>query len=893
MPALTTHAVMSSVVTFLVSDIEGSTRLWEAQPEAMPAALARHDTLLRTAIDAAGGTVFKTGGDSFHAVFENPHSALDAALRAQTALVQEPWQTRIGAELRVRLVLHTGQAERRGGDYFGASLSRTARLLSAAHGGQTLLSEAAAAQVRGRLPEGVRLHSLGQHRLKDLAQPQEIFQVCAPALPGEFPPLRSLGSFSHNLPGQMTSFIGRETETAAVQGQLAKHRLVTLTGTGGSGKTRLALQVAADLLGRYADGIWLVELAALAETTLLPQAVAEVLGIREESEKEVTRTVVDALRQKSLLLILDNCEHLVSDAARLAETLLQACPKLTILATSREALEIGGEAVLPLSPLGLPPPGSVAPAPDALERCEAVRLFVDRATEALPTFRFSAGNAAAVVSVCTRLDGNPLALELAAARIKVLTPEQIDGRLGDRFRLLSGGSRTALPRQQTLRALLDWSYDLLTPAEQCLLRRLSVFPGGWSLETAETVCAGGAITEESILDGLSRLVAKSLVVVEPPVDGQVRYHLLESIRSYSGEQMALASGEAQALACRHRDYFLAFAEDAEPHLTGPDQALWLNRLERDLDNLRAALAFGREANDLSLPRLAGALSRFWYGRSYLTEGLRWLNAALAEMPTPTGTMLGKVLNGAGMLSRCCGDCEMSHIHHTRDLAIRRETGDRRGIARALGSLCLVACTQKQWSLAETYGQQSLAHYQALGDEAAGADLLTTLGGLAFFQKNYSEAERLYREALVGFERAHDAVGNSDALHNLGDLFAQQGRYDRAKPYFRESLSAQRTLGNKQRIASTVRHLAEIASAEEDHFRASLLGAAADSLMTAYGLADLPTEHHYQAALDRSRAALETALFLRAESEGHTLNAGQVIDFVMQNYAALPQNHLLE
>jgi len=481
----------SGTVTFLFSDIEGSTQLWERQPKAMSAALARHDALMQQAIDAAGGHVFKTVGDAFHAVFEQPKAALDAALAAQTALHSEVWTLAEGRTIQVRMALHTGEAERRDGDYYGAALSRAARLLAAGYGGQTLLSETASALVAGSLPSGARLRSLGRHRFKDLAQAQEVSDLLAPNLPAIFPTLRSLEAFPNNLPAQLTSFIGRETEMAAARHLLADSRLLTLTGMGGSGKTRLALQVAAEALESYPDGVWLVELAALSDPELVAQEVAGVLGVREESEKKLLQTLRDTLRPQSALLILDNCEHVVDAAARLAEALLQACPKLSILATSREALGIGGETLLPLASLSMPALGTSAATPDALAGCEAVRFFVERATAALPAFRYSAGNAAAVASVCSRLDGIPLALELAAARVRVLTPEQIDGRLDDRFRLLSGGSRTALPRQQTLRALVDWSYDLLGEAEQTLLCRLSVFSGGWSLGAAEAVCAGG------------------------------------------------------------------------------------------------------------------------------------------------------------------------------------------------------------------------------------------------------------------------------------------------------------------------------------------------------------------------------------------------------------------
>ena len=879
MPAPASH-----IVTFLFSDIQGSTPLWEDQPDAMRAALARHDSLMQTAIDTANGVVFKTAGDSFHAVFEQPQDALTAALAAQTALLAERWALE-GAGLRVRLALHTGQAEQRGGDYFGPALNRTARLLAAGHGGQILVSDAAAAHLSETLPPEIRLRSLGRHRLKDLTQPQEIWQVVGPRLPDDFPPLRSLEALPHNLPGQLTSFIGREAEMETAREMLGRTRLLTLTGMGGSGKTRLALQVAGEALDDYAGGVWLVELAALSDPELVTQEVAGVLGIREESEKRLRQTLMDTLRSQSLLLVLDNCEHLVDAVARLAESLLQGCPKLTILATSREALGIGGESVLPLSPLSLPESGTVAP--DVLAGCEAVRLFVERATSALPTFRFSAGNAAAVASVCTRLDGIPLALELAAARVRVLTPEQIDRRLDDRFRLLSGGSRTALPRQQTLRALVDWSYDLLEPDEQTLLGRLSVFSGGWTLDAAEKVCAGGEfedgrLDESAILDLLSRLAAKSLLVVDPPVAGQVRYHLLESIRSYSLERLAQRTGEPD-LARRHRDFFTAFAEEAEPHLNGTNQALWLNRLERDIENFRAALVYSQAEGGPSLPRLAGALSRFWFGRSYLSEGMGWLQAALLAPQEATGAVLGKVLNGAGMLSWCCGEYAEARAFHARDLALQRVLEDPHGIARALGNLSLIAGHQQEFALAEEYGQESLRRYQALRDRDCCAYLLTNMGILALAQSDFVRAQTLYEEALTEHQQGHNPAGSAATLHNLGDLFLRQGFSGRAKPYFRDSLQAQRTLGNRQRIASTLTHLAEAASLEGDSARVCFLWAAATRVLQADRVAALPDDRQYQGTLEKSRAALGNEQFQIVWSQGYRLETPQIIEFVLENY----------
>jgi len=876
----------TGTVTFLFTDIQGSTRLWERHPDAMRTALARHDVLLRGSIEASGGHVFKTAGDAFYAAFADAEAALAAALAAQIALHTQPWSLPEGEALRVRAALHLGKAERRDGDYFGAPLSRTARLLSAAHGGQTLLSETLASLLPPVPAGGASLRSLGRHRLKDLTQSQQIFQLAHPALPRDFPPLRSLESFSHNLPAQLSSFVGREEEVRAARRMLAGTRLLTLAGTGGAGKTRLALQVAAEVIEDFPDGVWLVELAPLTDPTLLSQTVAAVLGLAEEGgDRTLVETLTDALRPKSVLLIWDNCEHLVDACAHLAENLLRACPGLRLLATSREALEIAGEDVLPISSLSLPP-GPPLPPVEALARFESVRLFVERATTALPAFRLSDGNAPAIAQVCARLDGIPLALELAAARVRVLAPQQIAARLDDRFRLLAGGSRTALPRQQTLRALIDWSYDLLPPTEKTLLRRLSVFAGGWSLEAVETVCAGqhlnGAEVEGwEVLDLLARLVAKSLVVAETPDEGQVRYRLLENLRSYAREKLAEA-GEAAAVSARHRDWFLSLAEEAEPNLSGPEMGRWLDRLERDMENLRAALGFSRQEGGDSLPRLAGALSRFWYGRSYLSEGLGWLEDALAQ--NTADLVCAKALNGAGMLSWSCGDYDKSRAFHERDLELRRALNDTRGIARALGNLGILASEQGEYTQAGALYAESLALYRGVSDDLSIAHMLNNLANLHAAEGDYTAAGPMLRESLALYRQVGNGTGIAAALHNLGDLYTKQGRLDDAEPFFRESLRAQQALGDKQRIASTLTHLAGIAGAQQDHERACLLFAAADGILQASGVPRLPLDSREQSVLNTTRTALDAERFGALWSRGHAMNPERAIALVLENHA---------
>ena len=503
----------TGTVTFLFTDIEGSTKLWEQHPDSMRPALARHDHLLRQSIEANNGYVFKTMGDAFCAAFATAPEAVQAALTAQRLLTAEVWETE--TSLRVRMALHTGIAEERDGDYFGQALNRVARLLATGHGGQTLLSGATQELTRDHLPLAASLLDLGQRRLKDLGRPEIVFQLRHPALSADFPPLRSLDNpdLPNNLPLQVASFIGREKETTDVKFLLAKTRLLTLTGSGGSGKTRLALQVAADLLDQYFDGVWLVELATLSDPALVPQAVADVLGVQEQVGQAITRTLKDALYSKSLLLVLDNCEHLVAACASLAADLLGNCPHVHLLSTSREPLNIAGEQTFRVPSLSLPDPKQTQTV-ETVSQYEAVRLFIERVQAVQPSFMVTNTNAPAVAQVCWRLDGIPLAIELAAARVRSLSVEDVNTRLDNRFRLLTGGARNSLPRQQTLRALIDWSYDLLTEAEKTLLRRLSVFAGGWTLPAAEAVgvgkdAANAGVAGWEVVDLLTSLVDKS------------------------------------------------------------------------------------------------------------------------------------------------------------------------------------------------------------------------------------------------------------------------------------------------------------------------------------------------------------------------------------------------
>jgi predicted ATPase/class 3 adenylate cyclase len=619
----------SGTVTFLFSDIEGSTRLAQTYRAEWETMRLRHHAILHQAMQAYNGHVFQIVGDEFCVAFHIAVDAVRAAVEAQRMLYAEAW---FPAPLKVRMGIHSGTAQvsevvDRSGGYTGyTSLARTSRLMSAGNGGQVLISLAAAELVRDELPEDVSIRDLGERRLKDLIRPERIYQLVVPDLPSDFPPLRTLEAYRHNLPTQMTTFIGREKEMTEIKEAIQDHRLVTLTGAGGTGKTRLALQVAADLLDQFPDGVWFVELAQIADPELIPQTILTATEVQIQPGRSALDSLIDFLREKTSLVVLDNCEHLIEACTKFADTILHSALNLKILASSREALGVRGEQAWHVPSLSTPDLKHLPPA-EQLSQYEAVRLFIDRAILVQPHFEITNENAPALAQICYRLDGIPLALELAAARVRVLKVEQIAERLNDRFRLLTGGSRTALPRQQTLRATIDWSYNLLSESERLLITRLAVFMGGCTLEIVEQVCSDARINAEDILDVISHLVDKSLISVDEHTR-HTRYRMLETVRQYAQEKL-FESGEGENAHNRHLQAFSELTEIAEPELTGPRQIEWLDRLEVELGNLRAALEWTIESDIAAGLRLGAALWRFWLVRGYLAEGREWLENLLS------------------------------------------------------------------------------------------------------------------------------------------------------------------------------------------------------------------------------------------------------------------------
>jgi predicted ATPase/class 3 adenylate cyclase len=915
----------TGTVTFLFTDIEGSTSLWENHATLMRQALQRHDGLLREIIEANQGYVFKSLGDGYCAAFSQPSAALSAALCIQQALLTEAWDT--PTPLRVRVALHMGEVAEQHGDYFGPPLNRIARLLGIAHGGQTILSRAVRDLVLSSLPADVRLEPHGSHRLKDLQQPEEVFELCHPTLPADFPPLRSLGVFDHNLPQQLTSFVGRDVEMLEIKKLLAGNRLVTLLGTGGAGKTRLALQVAVEVLQDFKDGVWLVELASLTEPDRVAQAIAQALRLKEEQGRSLTETLIDFLRDRSLLLVLDNAEHLVSAVAGITDTLLRACRNLRILATSREVLGISGEAPWRIPSLSLPDlrflRGAASQIVPEMLKYESVRLFIERASIINPAFEFTPLNAFAVAQVCKRLDGIPLAIELAAARIKVMTVEQVAQRLDDRFRLLTGGSRTAMQRHQTLRAAIDWSYDLLPENERVLLRRLSIFSGGWTLEAAEAVCSGGEVEDWEILDLLSHLVDKSLVISEE-LNANARYRILESIRQYSRDRL-LDAEEASTLGEKHFHHYLEMAEIAEPGLQGPDQKLWLEHLEQEHDNFRAALQWRRTGNvdpEEGL-RMAGALWRFWYVRGYISEGRERLMTALSQSPTNLTvsrakalnatanlaiihadytaarhlleeardiqsrlgdrTGLGVTLNGLGLAAWRQGHMEEAIAFFEQSIEVKRETGNKLGVAYTLNNLANIALARKDYEAAEQVYQEALTIYQAVNDVSGVALTMGNMALVARYRGENSIARERLEEALRLFRELQDLRGVAHSLANLAEVTLREGELDLGIERLCESMRLRRELGDRHGIAETLEGCARHAILSGRHDHAARLLGAAHALREEIGVTISGAERdEVERNLEDIREALGSSVFDALSAKGRALTMDQAVEMALAN-----------
>ena len=692
----------------------------------------------------------------------------------------------------------------------------------------------------------------------------------------------------HNLPLELSSFVGREKELAEVERLLEETRLLTLTGSGGCGKTRLALAAAAELVEGYEDGVWVVELAPLADPALVPQVVASTLGVREQPGRSLTEALSYYLRTRKVLLVLDNCEHLIDACAELAEALLHSCPELRILATSREALGITGEVAWPVPSLSLPDLRRL-PDIESLTRYESARLFVERAAAVKPSFALTAQNAPSVAQICYRLDGIPLALELAAARAKVLPVEEIANRLDDCFRLLSAGSRTAMPRHRTLHATMDWSHELLPEEEQILFRRLSVFAGGFTLDAAESVCAGEGLERDAVLDLLSHLVDKSLVRMREE-SGEARYRLLETIRQYGREKLS-GSGEAERFRERHAGYYLALAEAAEPELKGAWQVAWLERFEQEHDNLRAAISWSLERSNLQdAARLGWALWLFWWIRGHFAEGRRPMDQALlgegnAAMPA---SARAQALYVAGTMACGQGDHRSAEPLLDESATLFRELGDRRGVAYALGSAAVLAITQERYERGIVYSEEATDLFLEVGDKWGAAPMLgcSAVGWLN--RGEHGRAKSLAERGLALCRETGDKHGTSIALNTLAGVAQAERNYERARDLFEEGLTVSAELGNQADVVHCLAGLASIAAAEGTIVRAACLWGAAEALFekieAVYAYVPDRSLHRSQVT---ARSLIEEAAWEAAWAEGRTMSPEQAIAYAL-DHSATPE-----
>ena len=834
--------LLTGTVTFLFTDIEGSTRLLQSHGEGWTAILSRHQELLRAAFAEEAGVEVGTEGDSFFVTFPTAPGAVAAALSAQRALAGEPWPD--GAEVRVRMGMHTGDASFGTEGYVGLHVHRASRIASVGHGGQVLLSDTTRSLVRETLPDGAELRDLGVHRLKDLDRPERLWQLVVADLQSDFPPIASLDAVPNNLPTRLTTFLGRAREIGEISGLLTDSRLLTLTGPGGTGKTRLSLEVAARSLGQFPGGVFFVELAPITEAELVPATIAQALGLPDRGGRSSVDRLIDHIGERRMLLVLDNFEQ-VTDAAPSVNALLTACPNLSVMTSSRSMLHVSGEQEYPVPPLGLPDPAHLPPLTQ-LSQFEAVALFIERARAVKPDFDVTNDNAPAVAEICVRLDGLPLAIELAAARIRIFTPQSMLSRLENRLALLAGGSRDLPERQQTLRGAIAWSHDMLDERDKALFASFSVFVGGAGLEAVEEVCEGAGTG--GVLEALESLVEKSLVRQSEGIGGEPRFAMLETIREFALEQ-ATARGDTDALRARHAELFTTVAEEWGASVMAADKGATLDRLEQDHDNLRAALAWAIEtgAADMAM-RLGSALWRFWQMRGYLQEGLERLEQTLAlphsrEHPERRAD----ALSAAAGVAYWLGDGDHSRELYEQEIEARRVLGDRGGLAEALYGISFT------WSirglLEKANADRALASinearelFREIGDDAGVGRCEWALANVAWGTGRLEDATRHGLEALAVFEAIDDRFMTgwttyTLALGELSRLAADPTAPERAASARRWLVQALEIFADAQDVSGytlVLDAIAALALRQGDRARAARLSAAVANLERSSG-----------------------------------------------------------
>jgi predicted ATPase/class 3 adenylate cyclase len=867
---MTRPGLPTGTVTFLFTDIEGSTSLVRELGDDYGPLLADHCRIMRAAIQEGGGSEISTEGDSFFAVFPSAAGAVAATVAAQRGLASHPWPD--GASVRVRMGLHTGDGKLGGDSYIGLDVHRAARIAAAGHGGQVLLSSATRGLVEAALAPGLALRDLGGHRLKDLAVPEHLYQLDIGELPKDFPELRSLDARPNNLPAQLTSFIGRDGEIAAITELLEGVRLVTLTGPGGIGKTRLALQVAARRLDRHPDGVFIVELGSITDPALVPAAIAAVLAVREAPGRPIPELLAEALRDRQILLVLDNFEH-VTEAASIVTELLAAAAGLRVLVTSRTVLHVRGEREFAVSPLAIPDPESL-PSLEALSQYEGVALFVARAREARPEFGITRESAPAVAEIVARLDGLPLAIELAAAKARLLTPDAILGRLGSRLAFLGGGARDLPARQQTLRNAIDWSFGLIPEPQQSLLRRLAVFMGGWTPEAADAVTRPAELGLD-VLDGLEALFDQSLIRRDETVDGSTRFGMLETVREYALERLAQA-GEGDELRGSHAAWVAALVEELEPQLTTSPTAA--ARLAPEHDNCRAALSWAIERRDAALGwRLGFALWRFWQQRGHLAEAKEWFDRlfALPAAGVPPA-IRARGLTGAAGIAYWRNDYAAAAAWYAEAESIVRDLGDDVWLTDAIYNTASVAMLQGDMETTATKFREGSEIARRLGDDAIIGRYLEADGYLAFMTDDLERARALLEEALVLAERQGERMPIAISNHTVGQVARLQGRYDDATEHYARALRIGQEFGDEAALSEPLQGLAAVAVATGDAETGVRLLAANDAIRERLGGGPPPEWLRLGDPLGEAREALTADAYARAWDEGRSLTTEEAV-----------------
>lgn len=914
-------------LTFLFTDLENSTPLWETYPDDMQQASARHDEIMRAIIDQHAGRVVKTTGDGFHAVFESSSDGVATALEGQQKLAAEPWPATTGP-LKVRMGLHTGISQEREGDFYGLDVNLAARIMGLGYGGQILLSEVTTKLVEKSLPPDSTLADLGEHRLKGIAAFEHIFQLCHPGLDADFPPLKSLAIFKHNLPRQASSFIGRTKELQEIQRLIEGTSLLTLLGPGGTGKTRLMLQVAEEVIEDFPDGVWLVELAPLTDPELIPERVAAALNVREQPGRGILETLVEFLRRKELLLLLDNVEHLIHESAGFSEHLLQYCPKVKILVTGREALFIAGETTLQIPSLSLPGTKGEQTL-EKVSKSEGVQLFLERAQAVRPDFNLDTRNAASIAEIVLRLDGIPLALELAAARLRMLTVEQIATRLNDRFRLLTGGRRTALPRQQTLQALIDWSWNLMDEQEHVLLRRLSVFTGGWTIEAAQAVTGFDPLDEFEVFDLLEQLINKSLIIVQHPQAGEARYGMLESIRQYAQNKL-FEAGEGEALRDRHADYFVTLVDLYDLQSLGSEFYTWFNRFALEADNLRAVFEWLAEDRPGLTLHFIGILLQYEVGWIHYREARSWLEPAIERARTLIGqdassiniTDFIRALRSLGWLLVTHGDMVVGHTFLDESINLSREHKEFRSLAFALGMKAQAMGSNVTWEIIAHLEQviEVCRHngfelellialfsigqaYLVKGDPEKGDtaiaevieltekyDVLYIKAWIYYVQaikarinQDLPAAERYYLQVIEANEKLGNQRLTATGQSELAHLYRQEGRLEEATAIYRQTILSWQEQGHQAAVAHQLECFAYLAILRERfEDAAQLLGAAQIVRERTNSPSTEPQEiSEKEQAVRELEAKLGSDELNRMLDKGKLMSLDEAVDFALE------------